>query len=61
MSYKLVKQPKTTDSLNRRLKQLAITLSGRLQSNSAYKTPTGNAGKQLHFKYAVLRLQCIFQ
>jgi hypothetical protein len=38
-----------------------MTLSGRLQSIAAYKTPTGNAGKQIHFKYAVLRLQCFFQ
>jgi hypothetical protein len=37
------------DSLNRRLKQLAITLSGRLQSIAAYKTPTGNAGKTTPF------------
>jgi hypothetical protein len=25
------------------------------------KTSTGNAGKHLYFKYAVLRLQCIFE
>jgi hypothetical protein len=58
MRYKLIKIAiKNTLSLNRRLKQLATTLSGRLQSITAYKTSTGNAGKHLYFKYAALRLQ----
>jgi hypothetical protein len=37
---------------DRRLKQFAITLSSRLPNITIGKTPTGNAGKHLHYKYA---------
>jgi hypothetical protein len=47
--------------LNRRLKQLATTLSGRLPNIAIGKTSTGHAGKHIYFKYAALRLQCIIQ
>jgi hypothetical protein len=52
MRYILNKKHSTGKSTNIRLNWILITHSGGLRSIAACKTSTGDAGKQLHYKYA---------